>query len=443
MGESILEKEVEIIADKFREKSFDKEIYVVGHFDTDGISSVSIMIQALRKLDLTFSVKILKNLDEKFVESLPKDKLILFLDLGSNYLNKLSELNLQDVFVLDHHEIVGDVPEKIFIVNPELCVKEKISASGITYLFCKHLDQSNREFAKLAVLGMIGDRLETEIDKLNHGILEDGEIKRKKGLLIYPSTRPLNRTLEFSSNPFIEGVTGNTSGVLELLRESGLKPDAGKYPCIIDLNQDEMQNLVTSIVLRQPQINEQEILGDIFLVKFFNKLEDARELSAIINACSRFGESGLAIEFCLECVGSKKNAESVYAKYKQGLIAGLKFASNTEKIVGDGYAIINGKDQIKDVMVGTIASIFSNSNNYKKGTVIVVLAFRENEIKVSARIVGRAGRNLREMLYNVVEVVGGEIGGHECAAGCVISLEKEKEFIKLLKKNLEIEMVRV
>jgi len=57
-----------------------------------------------------------------------------------------------------------------------------------------------------------------EIDKLNYGILDDGEIKRKRGLLIYPSTRPLNRTLEFCSNPYIPEVTGNIEGVVELLR---------------------------------------------------------------------------------------------------------------------------------------------------------------------------------------------------------------------------------
>ena len=57
------------------------------------------------------------------------------------------------------------------------------------------MDPESKKSAKLAVLGMIGDLLEKEIDKLNNGILEDGEIKKKRGLLIYPSTRPINRAL--------------------------------------------------------------------------------------------------------------------------------------------------------------------------------------------------------------------------------------------------------
>ena len=77
--------------------------------------------------------------------------------------------------------------------------KEKISSSGLTYLFAKKLNPKNQDLAKLAILGMIGDRLEKEIDRLNHDILNDGNIKKKRGLLIYPATRPINKTLEYST----------------------------------------------------------------------------------------------------------------------------------------------------------------------------------------------------------------------------------------------------
>jgi len=36
-----------------------------------------------------------------------------------------------------------------------------------------------------------------------------------------------------------------------------------------------------------------------------------------------------------------------------------------------------------------------------------------------------------------------EIGGHMNAAGCLIQKEKEKEFIETLRKDLEIEVVKV
>ncbi len=438
-----LELKIKKVAEKFLEVSQDKEVQVISHFDTDGISSATIMIQALKKLDKKFSVKILKSLEEEFIHNLPKDKIILFLDLASGNLNHLANSELKEVFIIDHHEITQEVPKKIHIINPELHNKQKISASGLTYLFSKQINPGNKELAKLAILGMIGDMLEKEIDKLNNDILNDGEVKRKRGLLIYPSTRPINRVLEFSSSPYIPGVTGNVKGVLELLREIKLKPENGKYKSLIELDEEEMSKLVTSIMLRNPKAKNSKIIGDIFLIKLFNKLEDTRELSAMINACSRSGESCIAIQFLMESPKAKKKAELIHAKHKQNLISGLKYTSEIEKIQGKGFVIINARNQIKDTVIGTIASILSNSSLYEEGTIITTMAYYDDKIKISARTVGRNGRNVRQLLSKTIESIGGEVGGHEFAAGCIIKQEMEDKFINLLKKNLEIELVKI
>ncbi|VVB82080.1 DHHA1 domain protein [uncultured archaeon] len=290
---------------------------------------------------------------------------------------------------------------------------------------------------------MIGDSMEKSIDKWNNSIINDGEVKRKRGLLIYPSTRPLNRALEYCSDPFIPGITGNPLGVTELLREVGLTAENGKYQSLIELEDDKMSKLVTAIMLKNPKVKNREIIGDIFLIKFFNKLEDARELSAMINACSRLGEPETALQFCMESTKAKKKAELIHTKYKQFIISGLKFVSESEKIEGNGFVIINAKEKIKDTIIGTIASILSNSSIYEEGTVIITMAYYDNKIKISARSVGRSGRNIREILSSVIEKVGGEVGGHEFAAGCMIKQEKEKDFIEHLKKNFEIELVKI
>lgn len=442
--ERSLEQEIKEMAGEFLSKSEERGIQIISHFDTDGITSVTIMIQALKKIDRTFSVKIVKSLEEQFIFDLPKDKITLFLDLASGSLNHIEEAGLKDVFIIDHHEIIQKIPENVKIVNPEMHPnRQKISSSGLTYLFCKEIDESNKEFAKLAVLGMIGDTLEKNIEKLNNGILEDGEIKKKRGLTIYPSTRPLNRTLEFCSDPYIPEVTGNAAGVLELLRETGLNAANGKCKSLIELNEEEMKKLITAIMLRNPKTRNKDIIGDIFLIKFFNKLEDARELSAKINACSRFGESGVAVQFCMEIPKIKDRVESIHAKYRQELLSAIKFAFASTSVRGKGFLIINAKNNIKDTMIGTIASILSKSSLYEEGTIINLLAYYEDKIKISARIVGEKGRNARELLNSIIEKIGGEAGGHEFAAGCIIKKEKEKEFLELLKKSLEIEMVKI
>jgi len=151
----------------------------------------------------------------------------------------------------------------------------------------------------------------------------------------------------------------------------------------------------------------------------------------------------VSLGFCLGNKKCKEEAEKIYIKYKQHLVSALRFISDMEKINGKNYTIINAKDNVKDTIIGTVASILSQSPVYETGTVIIALAYNEDKIKVSARIAGREGRNVREVLNKVVVPLGGEVGGHPNAAGCLISKEKESLFIQELQKTLEIELVKV
>jgi single-stranded-DNA-specific exonuclease len=441
----ILEKELESFTKKFLESAKNKEVLVISHFDTDGISSASILIKTLKKKDQRFSIKILKSLDNTDIENFPEDKILLFSDLGSGSLTELSKRKNPGIYILDHHEITQEIPKNINIINPELYEKQKISSSGLCYLFAKQIDPSNKELAKLAILGMIGDMLDKEIDRLNNGILQDGEIKRKRGLLLYPATRPINRTLEYSSYPYIPGVTGDIKGVLELLRECGISPENGKYPRLLDIEGEEMSRLITSVMLRMKKDKTEELVGDIFLIKHLNKLEDARELSAKINACSRMGETSTAILFCMEIAKTRKKAESIHVKYRQNIISGLNYIKENTNIQGENFVIINAKDNIKDTIIGTLASIISHSPTYEEGTVIITMAYRRNKIKISSRNAGRKGRNVREILSKVITDLGEncEIGGHHHAAGCLIDKQLEEPFTKKLQENLQIETKKI
>ncbi len=423
--------------------SKNKKITVISHYDTDGICSAAIMATALQRLDKDFSIRIVKQLEKEIIENLPKDCILMFLDLGSGSLEHLNKLK-NEIYIIDHHEIPDiKLNKNIHIINPHLYNEENLCGACLTYLFAKEMNSENRDLANLAVIGMVGDMLEKNIGKLGNTIINDAEIIIKKGLLLYPATRPLNKALEFSSSMFIPGVTGSSIGAINLLKEAGIGKEDGRYKSLIELNEDEMSKLITAILLRMNEKNIEDFIGNIYLVKFFNRLEDARELSAMINACSRLEHSNVAFSLCLGNKRAKKKAEKIYAHYKQHLISGLNFVSTTKKIEGDNYVIINTKNNIKDTIIGTIASILSMSPSYKEGTAIITMAHNKDKIKISARIAGRNGRNIREVLDSVVKEIGGESGGHASAAGCLISKNKEKEFIELLKKRLEIELVKI
>ena len=434
---------LKLIQEKIESLSKTKPIKVVSHFDTDGITSAAIMSRALHRWKKEFSLEIVKNLEEEYIASLPDSHILIFLDLGSGSLNYLGRKKTE-VIILDHHEIVQEIPANVIMTNPHIDKCDMVSSAAICYLFAKGLSPLNQDLAHLAVIGMVGDTLERNLNKLYDEILKDSGTTVKRGLLIYPSTRPLDKALEYSSNPFIQGVTGSYKGSVELLMDAKIPKENGKYKSLHELTDEEMGNLITAILLRG--VNEkalQESIGNIFLVKSFNKLEDARECSALINACSRMGYPHISLGFSLGNKSLMEKAEKIYYEYKQHLIAALRYVEESEKITGKNYEIINAKDKIRDTIIGTVASIISRSPVYQEGTVIVALAYNEDKIKVSARMAGKSGRNVRDVLHQVVARIGGEVGGHPNAAGCLISKEKESPFIEELKKVLDIEMIKV
>ncbi|MBS3076773.1 DHH family phosphoesterase [Candidatus Pacearchaeota archaeon] len=420
-----------------------KSLRVISHFDTDGVTSAAIFSRALARWGKSFSMEIVKSLDEDFVKGIGEKDVLIFLDLASGSLDYLKDKKTE-VFVFDHHEIVQEVPSNVFMVNPSYEKEENLCSATICYLFAKELSNVNKDLANLAVIGTVGDIMDKNYGKVFSSVLSDAETTVKKGILLYPSTRPLDKALEYSSQPYIPGVSGSRTGALGLLRDAGIESDGGKYKALYELNDEEMGRLITAILLKsKSEVNEEGLVGNLFLVKFFNKLEDARELSASINACSRMDSPEIALGFCMGNKYCKEEAEKVYITYKQSLVAALKYVSESEKVEGKDYMIINARDRIKDTIIGTVASILSHSPLYKEGLVIVALSYNEDKIKVSARIAGRQGRNLRELLHRVVVPIGGEVGGHPNAAGCLISRGAEDKFIEELRKVLDVEVVKV
>ena len=100
-----------------------------------------------------------------------------------------------------------------------------------------------------------------------------------------------------------------------------------------------MANLITSIMLRNPKSRNKEIIGDIFLIKLYNKLEDARELSATINACSRLGRPDVALQFCMEIPRAKKKAEQIRQSRAQWVVTACENCKTQIDDLNDHYGL--------------------------------------------------------------------------------------------------------
>ena len=429
-------------------KKFDSlsgKIKIYSHYDTDGITSAAILCKALQRKDCSFSIQIVPQMNKKLMKEISETPqgIIIFSDLSVD-LEDAKKLK-KEIFILDHHETIikGEMPENITLINPFVDEEEKLSGACISYLFAKEMDEKNKDLAHLAVLGMVGDILDKSIGRLGNTIIKDANITTKRSLLLFPSTRPLNKALEFSSI-YIPGVTGSSIGAMNLLREAGIRlKDEERFKTILDLTDEELQRLITLITLRK--VDFSKLIGNIYLIKLFGKLEDARELSAIINACGRLGYGDTALAFCLENKKAQASITSIYSGYKHNIINGLNWISLNEKIEGDGYVIINGKNMIKDSLIGTLMTILALSFVYPEGTVMAGLAYSEdNKIKVSTRIVGDCPSiNLKNILESIIGVTDGECGGHQKAAGCTIPLSQENTFINLLQRELSMQNLKI
>lgn len=423
-------------------------LHVISHNDTDGITSAAIVSRALQRWHKPFSLEIIKSLEKDFIKKLDENKNYLFLDLGSGLLDEIGKKKTNFV-IFDHHEFNTKVPENVIMIHPHVIDSENIASSAIAYLFARSLSEQNKDLANLAVIGMIGDMFDSHIGKTYQSIIEDSETIQKKGLLLYPATRPIDRVLENSLSMFVPGVTGSIKGTLDLLREAGIKKEGSAYKSLAEMNDTEMQGLTTAILINNSnnkEIPTESLVGNIFLTKFFSRLEDARELSALINACSRMDYPDISLGFCLGNKSMKDQAEKIYTKYKKLIASSLQIVPEIEVAKGDSFVVLNAKDKIKDSIIGTIASIMSFSPVYKQGTAIIAMAHRtDDKIKVSARIAGRKGRNIRETLSKALFPVAedAEIGGHPLAAGCILPKDKEDLFIESLKKQLAVEVVNL
>lgn len=445
--------------------SFDKKqtIRVISHLDADGISACAILIHLLNKENRKYSISIVPQLTkEKIIEfSNEEYPYFIFADLGSGQLSMIAEiLKNKEILILDHHEHEKiDVPPNITHTNPHLFKIEgsdEISGAGVVYLFASSISKDYEKLAHLAIIGAIGDVQETKgvFKELNNEILQtaikNGLLKVKKGLRLFGvQTKPLHKVLEYSTDPYIPGVTGSESGAIQFLQQIGIDPkDGNSWKKLVHLSDEEMQKLITGIIMKRlDENNPEDVLGLNYILpneKKESTTRDAKEFATLLNACGRLEKASFGIGACLGIEKDKRRAIETLAEYKKEIINAIKWYEENKdspKIIrGNRFLIINTEDNILTTMVGTLASILSKSNEIEDNTYIMTLGQAlDKTTKISLRMSGRKNDNhdLRDVLKQIIARTGGEAGGHQYAAGCIIPTEKEQEFIGVAEEILK------
>ncbi len=412
-----------------------KTVRLISHLDADGITSAAIMVKLLKEFNKEFHLTIVKQLTDEIIQKLKLEEyeFYIFTDLGSGKIEELEKMD-KEVFVIDHHQIIGE-PKKVKLFNPYLFnVNGSTEASGsvCTYLIAKEFGIN--EIAHLAIVGAIGDNQITSegATGINKWVIENSEeVEMKKGINVFGrNSKPIHQALAQSMEINIPGISNDESGTVQFLSEIGIKiKDGDKFRTISELNQEETQKLINGLLIRSTNSKDDinRLFGYIYTIKTRKGiLSDAGEFATLLNSFGRQGFYGLGVEICL---GTKTEeiAKEILEEYRRKIIESLKWAKqNMEE--KNGIHIINAKDNIPDTMIGTVASMLIRDKKYQ---IIVGFANSDGMTKVSIRA-KENGINIGEIASKISKKVGGEGGGHKLAGGASIPLGKEEEFINLL-----------
>ena len=453
-------------------------IFLTSHLDADGLSAAGIMGSALSRRNSPFHLRIVRQLDQVCLNEIAKDDShrFIFCDLGSGQLSLIENaLGNSEIVILDHHPPgKKDIPPNIRQVNPHeygFDATYEISGAGVSYLAARHLGGSNGDLAGLAVVGALGDIQDRgkqhDFVGLNKEIIAEdaiasGVVDRSIDMRIFGrETRPIHVALQYSSDPYIPGISNDPEGALNFLADLGIElREDDQWRTIASLTKEEKRKLNSELVTYMlkhniPPREAQSLIGVVFTMIREDKgsyLRDARMFSTLLNATGRSNQGGIGVAICM---GDRKNllrkAETILKEYREQLALGLQWLTDDPEAIQKLQLIqtFHAKDRVPDTIVGSIAGMALNARilDWSKPVIAFVYS-RDGRVKVSGRTTRRiveAGADLGKAMKEASAEIGSgsEGGGHNIAAGATIPRGQEDPFLKIIQRILRKQMGRM
>ena len=463
-----MEKNFETALNFFEEKisgliKSGKSISVITHIDCDGITSGSIITQALIRAGAKCTVRTESEFNRNLVEKLKKDSrdFHVITDLGGGFAKDLDEVLGDNWIVLDHHQIPDEELDNERVINAwkfGIDGGVQICAGGMAYLAAKSLDEKNVDLAGVAVVSALGDRQDQGEKKSFVGInSEIAETAKSLGqlevdldlLLVGRETRPLPDSLAFTSQPFIEGLTWNRDACLSLLNSSGVKlKDGGRWRVPSELEEEEKRKVIEAITKFTVSKNATQIMEELIGYTYTfpqedrrSFLRDGRDFSTMLNSCGRIRKAGVGIAICMGDRNKMlKEGENILTQYRQMIRNYMNILGNERWRINENpnYVMVNAEGVVPETMTGTISSLMAGSPKNAGKIVILRTNGDEGTIKFSSRksMGCKSDVNLSILMRTGAEKFNGVGGGHDAAAGARITKDKLDGFLDFLEDNV-------
>ncbi len=412
-------------------------IHIISHLDADGLSSAGQVIKFLKEKNVPFQYTVLKQINKDSLKTIENSEadFFIFLDFGNQteIMEKFSLTKKKDVLIIDHH-----IPEQpisfLLNINPYYCDLngEIACTSTLTYFLINFIEES-KKLSWLALVGAIGDMQEanSEFIGLNKLIIEEAVqneiIEVKNEINLYGiNILSLEEVFYRANLPFLPDYSTITNllGKLDLLNKNYL-----------NLSEEEKEKLhkVLITLIKNSGNSINSVFGKNYYLKGEENLylRNLRTYATFLNACGRLGKIKESVGVMLGIEKYKQKVNDIMNEYKEEIKKMLEWfeknKENKEKIFHTkDFLIINAGDEIKETLIGTLASVLIN-NVEKKGIISIAKEDKDN-YKVSIRT---KTEQIPELINKFREF--GEFGGHKRAGGGRIKQTTLLKFIEYIK----------
>jgi RecJ-like exonuclease len=487
--DTIPETMMELLREAVQATKNAKRVMAFSHIDADGISALAVVIRALECEGKEFEWRNIHQINSESIIEIKADveqykpDLVIFSDFGTGQFNLVknhiaSIEAVRQIIILDHHlpqdRDVEDTKsihhQKIIEINPchhELSGSYDISGSGVAFLFAIGLTPENIELAELAVVGATGD-LQDFYGKgfkgLNREIIQLGEnagiLEVTRDLTFFGiNTRPLPYLLQYATDPYLPGLTGEEAACYSFFEELGipLKDEYDSWRTWVDLESNEKQAVIQKLIqyifemYNDPKIAK-GLVGDVIILPHRperTEMRSAKEFSTLLNACGRNKRPEVGVKICLGEEESIIEGRHLLQEHRRNLATALRRLEDEGYATMDGLYLVNDPET-PDTIIGIVIGMAQGSRIVPIDKPIIGVSTNTSSDSPLVKLSGRAhkylvkrGLSLKETFVAVAEQMNekygklvAEAGGHPMAAGAFIQEDHVDEFLKLSSEHL-------
>jgi RecJ-like exonuclease len=466
-----------------------KKALAISHIDADGITALSIVVEMLKRENLETTWRNIHQLNSETILDVlelvneNEPDLVLFSDLGTGQMELIMKhlmpmKSIKHVIVLDHHlpsdersdfqDISKD--ESLIEINPcqhGMSGSYDLSGAGVAFLLAIELSEKNVDLSELAIVGATGD-LQDYYGKgfkgINEHIMKAGQdagyILVEKDLTFFGiNTRPLPYLLEYATEPYLPGITGNRDHCFGFLNELGieLKDDNDSWRTWTELDADEKQAIIQGLFSHILETYDDPkvatgIVGDVVtLIKrpARTEMRTAKEFSTLLNACGRNRRPEIGVQICLSDENAFRIGKALLQQHRANLAGALRRLETDGYLEEEGMYVVRDP-QTPDTIIGIVIGMAQGSRIVPIDKPIIGVSTNTTGDGPLVKISGRARRNLVKRGINLKDAftdVGGnlndkyqrqvvEAGGHPMAAGAFVHTDFLEEFLELVSFQL-------